>query len=195
MTDARIPAGTFLYGDPPAPAHTGAYEIDIVPVTVEQYARFIEAGGPVPRFWGEEEWRAVLDPRNPVVGVSWDDAEACARWLGRRLPTELEWERAARGEDGREYPWGNGWDPARAHHRGGPRHPLPVGGFPSGASPHGLLDTAGNVWEWCAGQFAPGLRPARGGAWNAHPEQLRCASRNGWPPGARFSNIGFRTCL
>jgi formylglycine-generating enzyme required for sulfatase activity len=129
-----------------------------------------------------------------VVGVSWFEAEAYARLAGARLPTESEWERAARGEDGRRYPWGDAWDPARAHHRGGARHTLPVGCFPSGRSPHGLWDAAGNVWEWTADPFdsAGTLRSARGGAWNAHPPQLRCANRNAWPPSSRFSNISFR---
>ena len=99
------------------------------------------------------------------------------------------------GEDGRRYPWGDPWEPTHAHHRGNARHTLPVGCFPAGASPHGLLDAAGNVWEWCDGSYGASdlLRPARGGGWNAHPPQLRCASRNGWPPDAQFSNIGFRT--
>jgi iron(II)-dependent oxidoreductase len=145
-----------------------------------------------------------------VVGVSWFEAESYARFADARLPTEAEWEHAARGEDGRRYPWGEEWDASRAAARGGPRRTLPVGCFPSGRSPHGLLDAAGNVWEWVADLFDPGLyrrmlggsavaphppsdlRVARGGAWNAHPPQLRCANRNAWPPDARFSNIGFR---
>jgi formylglycine-generating enzyme required for sulfatase activity len=127
-----------------------------------------------------------------VVGVSYYEAEAYAQFANRRLPTELEWERAARGEDGRVYPWGDAWEPMNAHHRGGLRHTLPVGCFPAGRSPHGLYDAAGNVWEWCQGGSSA-LRPARGGSWNAHPPQLTCASRNAWPPAAQFSNIGFRT--
>jgi gamma-glutamyl hercynylcysteine S-oxide synthase len=209
-------------------ARTGAFEIGLVPVTVHEFARFAargyetrslwsEAGWEwrernaidAPRFWRDEEWRAYLGPNQPVVGCSWYEADAYARFAGARLPSEAEWEHAARGEDGRRYPWGDEWDPSRAAARGGARHTLPVGCFPSGRGPHGLLDAAGNVWEWVADAFDPelyrklagiavepgppsGLRGARGGAWNAHPPQLRCANRNAWPPDARYSNLGFR---
>ena len=234
--ECEVPAGTFRMGtDPPegsAPeqpareVRTGALRIDLLPVTVSQFARFVasgyrdravwsdagwafreELGLERPRFWGEEQWAAYLHPNQPVVGVSWFEAEAYARFSGRRLPSEAEWEHAARGEGGRRYPWGADWDPHRAAHRGGPRHTLPVGCFPAGRSPHGLWDAAGNVWEWTADawdaeaytraqRLAPAsgaLRAARGGAWNALPAQLRCANRNAWPPEARYSNLGFRT--
>jgi formylglycine-generating enzyme required for sulfatase activity len=229
-----VPEGAFLQGsDPPEGAEaeqparrmrTGAFEIGLVPVTVCEFARFVargygekdlwseegwrwreenRVGGP--RFWDEEEWRRYLGPNQPVVGVSWFEADAYARFSNARLPTESEWERAARGEDGRRYPWGDSWEARRAAHRGGPRHTLPVGCFPAGRSPHGLWDAAGNVWEWCADAYDPGayrlaqpqaeaapLRSARGGSWNALPAQLRCANRNAWPPQARYSNLGFR---
>jgi len=238
-TFLAVAAGEFWRGnDPPEGepaehprlrARTAAFEIGLVPVTVAELAAFVRAGYldralwseagwewrerngiDRPRFWEDDAWRAYLGPNQPVVGVSWYEADAYARFAGARLPTEAEWERAARGEDGRRYPWGDEWDPNRAAARGGPRHTLPVGCFPSGRSPHGLLDAAGNVWEWVADPFdpelhrkllghAPGqppaaneLRVARGGAWNAHPPQLRCANRNAWPPDARYSNIGFR---
>ena len=217
----QIPAGAFWMGsDPPEGnddehprrrVETAAFEIARAPVTNREYAAFVGAGYRArdawsdegwefcereridrPRFWDDPAWSAYLAADQPVVGVSWFEAEAFARWRGLRLPGEAEWERAARGDDGRRYPWGDAWEPARAHHRGGPRQTLPVGSFPQGRSPHGLLDCSGNVWEWCAGEYAPGLRAARGGGWNAHPPQLRCASRNAWPPTARFSNLGFR---
>ena len=223
----RLEAGEFRMGSdapegadaeqPQRLARTGAFEIALLQVTVGEFARFVERGygdralwcAPGwdwrftqhierPRFWGEEAWRAYLDPGQPVVGISWFEADAYARFAGGRLPTEAEWERAARGEEGRRYPWGEGWEPHRAAHRGGPRHTLPVGCFPAGRSPHGLWDAAGNVWEWCANaydQCAPGsteLRCARGGSWNALPAQLRCANRNAWPPAARYSNLGLR---
>jgi iron(II)-dependent oxidoreductase len=218
----RIEAGSFLRGtnppdgepgeQPQLSVHTAAYEIAATPVTVSEFARFAaqgyaerslwseagwewrsRAGEVRPRFWDDPDWRAYLGPNQPVIGVSWHEAEAFARFASARLPTESEWERAARGEDGRRYPWGDIWDPARAHHRGGPRQTLPIGCFPAGRSPYGLWDCAGNVWEWVQDPFGDGgLRAARGGGWNAHPPQLRCAHRNGWPEPARFSNIGFR---
>ena len=107
-----------------------------------------------PRFWDDPEWSAYLGPDQPVVGVSWYEADAFARSLGMRLPTEAEWERAARGDDGRIYPWGDEWVPEYAVHRGGKRHTLPVGSIPENRSPHGLLDCAGNVWEWCSDWFS-----------------------------------------
>jgi len=238
-TFLRVPAGEFWRGnDPPEGeppeqprirSRTGAFEIGLVPVTVAEFAEFVRRGyldrqfwsdpgwewrerGRIdrPRFWEDEAWRAYLGPNQPLVGASWYEADAYARFAGARLPTEAEWECAARGEDGRRYPWGEDWDPSRAAARGGPRHTLPVGCFPAGRSPHGLLDAAGNVWEWVADVFDPelhrkllgllprqtaaqhGLHVARGGAWNAHPPQLRCANRNAWEATARYSNIGFR---
>lgn len=234
--EREVPAGTFRMGsDPPEgseseqPARairTGSFFIDLLPVTVCQFARFVasgyrdralwseagwafreEMGISRPRFWEEEQWRAYLGPNQPVVGVSWFEAEAYAQSVDRRLPSEAEWERAARGESGLRYPWGDDWDPGRAAHRGGARHTLPAGCFPAGRSPHGLWDAAGNVWEWTLDAWNPAaaavagpapdapsaLRSARGGAWNALPAQLRCANRNAWPSGARYSNLGFRT--
>ena len=215
-----VPAGEFWMGsDPPEGqdeerplrrAATGAYEIGETPVTNAQFAAaatlyadraawskagwdWREANGIVaPRFQGEDAWRDYLAPDQPVVGVSWYEADAFARSLGMRLPSEAEWERAARGDDGRRFPWGDDWVPEWAAHRGGLRHTLPVRSLPQNRSPYGLFDCAGNVWEWCADEFAPGLRSARGGSWNAHPARLRCAARNAWPPQARFSNLGFR---
>src|SRR5438067_5094318 len=212
MRMCAVPAGQFWMGDEPRRRmETGAYEIGETPVTNEEFAQFVPGGYArhelwsadgwswretnsvvKPRFWEDEQWRAYLDPRQPVVGVSWYEADAFARFLGLRLPSEVEWERAARGDEGRIYPWGDEWVPDWAAHRGGERHTLPVGSIPQNRSPFGLYDCAGNVWEWCADWFRPGWRSARGGSWNAHPPQLRCAARNAWLPGARFSNLGFR---
>ena len=192
---------------------TGAYEIGETPVTNAEFAAAVarndfyldraawsEAGWEwrevngiaAPRFQEDEAFCDFLAPAQPVVGVSWYEADAFARSLGMRLPSEAEWERAARGDSGGRFPWGDDWVPAYAAHRGGARHTLPVRSIPQNRSPHGLYDCAGNIWEWCVDEYGPRLRSARGGSWNAHPPQLRCAARNAWPPEARFSNLGFR---
>ena len=220
-----IPAGAFWRGSPEGVGladerphrriELSAFEIDLVPVTFGDFAAFIEAGGYHARgLWTDEGWQArsahVTGPAQPVCGVSFFEAQAYAAYTGKRLPTEAEWEKAARGTDGRLFPWGNEWEEGRCSVRGHPVRAAPaVGSFPSGASPYGAQDMAGGVWEWCAdwydaGYYAsapeqdpPGppagqLKVARGGAWNALPLQNRTANRNAWRPTARFSNLGFR---
>jgi len=97
-----------------------------------------------------EPWKWQDD--HPIVNVSWDDAVAYAKWAGAALPTEAQWEKAARGTDGRQYPWGNDWDAAKfvSSFGGNAGGTKPVGSCPDGISPYGALDMAGNVWEWCA---------------------------------------------
>ncbi|MFZ5468492.1 MAG: formylglycine-generating enzyme family protein [Myxococcota bacterium] len=236
----RVSAGPFGRGSPPGvglfdeqplrEVFLSEFEIDPVPVTFAEFARFVAAGGyhrrelwseagwaakeqagwERPRFSGEPEWVHVTSERQPVVGVSWYEAEAYARFVDKRLPTEAEWEKAARGTDGRLYPWGEQWEEGRCSFRGSGKRAAPeVGTFPRGASPYGALDMAGGVWELCAdwydeGYYAvapkkdpPGpahgtMKVARGGAWNALPLLNRTANRNAWRPTARFSNLGFR---
>ncbi len=236
----KIPEGAFLRGSPEQVGlsdehpqrelYLSAFEIDIVPVTFGELARFIEARGyrrrelwsdagweererqgwTRPRFWGEPEWAHATGERRPACGVSYWEAEAYAAFAEKRLPTEAEWEKAARGTDARLYPWGEEWGEGCCSYRGGEvRAAPPVGSFPRGASPYGVLDMAGGVWEWCADGYdasyyaraplrdPPGpegaeLKVARGGAWNALPLQNRTANRNAWKPTARFSNLGFR---
>jgi formylglycine-generating enzyme required for sulfatase activity len=207
----EIPAGSCLVGDPVRRVSTGAYRIAELPVTNADYEPFLLEGYSRRQWWSDEgwawrveqqiekprfhrdpDWQQYLSPAQPIVGVSWFEASAFARFAGARLPTEIEWERAARGDEGNIFPWGNEWRPELAHHRGNERRTLPAGHFVQNVSPHGVRDCAGNVWQWCSDLFALGLRSARGGAWNAHPPQLRCANRNAWPPGARYSNLGFR---
>ena len=215
-----ILAGEFLMGaddkeDDERPSHTvsvEAFEIDIYEVTNAEFAFFVEQTGYVTEAEkaGEPEtWRTYATEgreAHPVVKVTWADAEAYCRWVGKRLPTEAEWEKAARGTDGRIYPWGNDWDPAKANSReSGYRGTLVVGSLPDGASPYGVMDMAGNVWEWTADwyQAYPGsdmtspyfgeqYRVTRGGGWFSDAFHLRTANRSATAPEARNDDLGFR---
>ena len=141
--------------------------------------------------------------RRPVVGVSHEDAEAYAAWRSRidnriyRLPTEVEWEKAARGVDGRYWPWGNEFDPALTNCRHSLERPvlLPVGSFPGDCSPYGVRDMAGNVLEWCRpgpDEVPAGGMPIRGGSWHSSPQACRSADRFGCGPHYFDNSLGFR---
>lgn len=145
-----------------------AYFIDKYPVTNAQYKRFIDSGGYKQQsLWSDAGWEYVTqslpletgdldsvfhgEPDCPVVNVSWYEAEAFAKWAGKRLPTEAEWEKAARGVDGRIYPWGNEFDKKRLNCAEAKiEKPTPVTKYQEGQSVYGCLDMAGNVWEWTA---------------------------------------------
>ena len=201
------------------------YWIDRYEVTNAQYLRFVKvAGHHAPLYW--EGGRVPAGAENlPVVGVDWGDAGAYCKWAGGRLPTELEWEKAARGADGRLFPWGNQWDSKRCSsliqvvttpspgawvvETTGAKMAA-VGSYPSGASPYGALDMAGNVWEWCGDwydekayqRYAQGdltppatgtCRVLRGGSvYNGIPGIYRCAHRDSIAPDVRDYGIGFR---
>lgn len=164
-TTVVIPAGEFVMGtnsgraDPQdKPEHTvvlPAFKMDKYLVTNAQYARFVaETGRRPPLAWINGKIPAGKE-LHPVTMVSWFDARAYAQWAGKRLPTEQEWERAARGTDGRRWPWGDKMEPLRLntyYHVGGT---TPVGAYPNGASPEGLLDMAGNVSQWVEDEFLP----------------------------------------
>lgn len=216
----KIVGGVYTMGDTVGdlpeicrPAHTvtvSSFELSRDEIAVRQYAVFLQAAGyPPPPEWETQQ----ENPERPVVYVSWHDAEAFAKWAGGRLPTEAEWEYAARGGiEGAKYPWGD--DPANG--RANCRHPFEggtvwkkyltaAGMFP--ANRFGLNDMAGNVWEWCAdwdGSYsgADGVNPTgnvsgskrivRGGGWNSGESAVRVAIRGANDPATRAPHIGFR---
>jgi len=219
-----IPAGEFLMGSDPSvdkrarddeqPQHTLClpdYYLAKTPVTNAQYAAFVQATG----HQQPEHWKGGKPPKgkedHPVVYVSWHEAVTYCGWLsevtGRpyRLPSEAEWEKGARGTDGRIWPWGNRWDATRCNMGG--EDTTPVGAYPQGASPYGLLDMAGNVWEWTRSVYksypydpddgredleAKGVRVLRGGSWGLNPDLARCVVRLRVSPYSSNDHIGFR---
>ena len=203
---------------PPRTVRLGEYWIGRAPVTNAQFARFVEAteyrttaeATGYGRVWAGGRWidveraywrrpegpRSGIDERmhHPVVCVSWIDAQAFCEWAGLRLPSEQEWERAARGTDGRTYPWGN--EPPTAERANFGRRPgatTAAGHFsPGGDSPAGLVDAAGNVWEWTTAEAASGTRIVRGGGWPSDEHNLRVTWRVEVDPAQRFNSVGFR---
>jgi len=208
----RIPAGEFLMGSdahrdnerPQKSIHLDEYFIAKYPVTNAQYRKFIEEKErDEPGFWGDKRFN---QPNQPVVGVTWFDAVAYCKWAGLRLPTEAQWEKAARGTDGRDWPWGE-TKPTEKHCNFNKNvgHTTDVGSYPDGASPYGCLDMAGNVWEWCSTKWRGSYsepaddapegddpRVLRGGAWYRDADGVRCSSRVRGHPDDRYYHIGFR---
>jgi formylglycine-generating enzyme required for sulfatase activity len=166
-----------------------AFELGRTPVTNGQYAAFVAEMGAEP----PPHWPAPDD--HPVTFVDWFDAAAFCAWAGGRLPTEAEWEKGARGTDGRRYPWGDDEDPSRAAVGAGLKHGTTssVDAHPGGASPYGLQDMAGNVWEWTSSEHGGGEYVLRGGSF-ASPglAWARCAMRSRSRPQRRQAHIGFR---
>jgi formylglycine-generating enzyme required for sulfatase activity len=210
-----VPAGEFMMGsedgdDDEKPVRrvriTRGFWLSEREVTNAQYRAFCDAGG--------HEFPSYSDQgdEHPVAYVTWDDARAYCEHFGLRLPSEAEWEYAARGAEGRKYPWGDGWDDARCcnlSHRGPSGSTFPVGSFPAGASWCGALDMAGNVWEWCEDwydkdyyQGAPERDPpgpasgehrvVRGGGWFYSKTLCRSALRFGLEPTGPIAGCGFR---
>jgi len=193
-----IPAGDFLMGDQKQSVHVDAFYIDKVPVTNAEYAKFVEATGRAPPpNWEERGGTYPPDRANhPVVFVNWFDAQDYAAWAGKRLLTEAEWEKAARGTDGRVYPWGDWFDKVMCNaSEAGIGGTTPVGKYsPFGDSPYKVCDMAGNVWEWTATDWAPGSssKVQRGGSFANRGSYARCAYRYLGVPEPRNPNVGFR---
>ena len=189
----RVPAGKFLYGDDKREVDLPEFWIDKAPVTNTEYARFVaETGQEPPKPWkGKTPPGKIAD--HPVTDVSWHHATAYAEWAGGRLPTEEEWEKAARGTDGREYPWGE-WTKGRCNSKeAGTGGTTPVGQYsPHGDSPYGCVDMAGNVWEWTTSEHELGGRVLRGGAFFDEAWDVRCAARFRDLPDFWLRYVGFR---
>jgi formylglycine-generating enzyme required for sulfatase activity len=236
----KVAAGEFSmggekYGDeqPIHRVYLDEFMMGKYPVTNEEFKVFVDDGGynseeywttegwkwkekekiSVPVYWYDGKWNR---PNFPVVGVSWYEASAYASWLSKKtgeqykLPTEAQWEKAARGTDGREYPWGNEFDKNLCNSEEcGLNRTSPVGIFPNGKSPYGCMDMAGNVYEWCSDWFdedyykkSPkknprgpedgSLRVRRGGRWGFDAPYCRAAYRGCGGPANRAGGVGFR---
>jgi eukaryotic-like serine/threonine-protein kinase len=202
-----VPAGPTVQGstkgaDDERPARTRklpAFKIDRTEVTREMYGRCVAA-----RRCARTDVDLQTDPQLPMINVNWHEARAFCTYAGGRLPTEAEWEKAARGTDGREFPWGDDPDCARGNWGNfegegpcagkNPGQPVPVGTYPDGASPFGVLDLAGNVWEWVEDRYdlEPDRRVVKGGSCCSYFVAPRSPNRNAWDPKYRDVDLGFR---
>jgi formylglycine-generating enzyme required for sulfatase activity len=229
QTSVSVPAGPFTMGNDPGtgnvdeqPAHRpllDRFAIDRTEVTNRRYRACVAHGPCTPPARRDSKTRRdyYRDPTfadHPVVNVDWYQAETFCRWVGGRLPTEAEWEKAARGHrDRRQYPWGDKKPDCSLANFGGPDGCTGdtdrVGARPAGKSPYGALDMAGNVWEWVADWYDSSyykradprnprgprwgaFRVMRGGCYDTAPEGLRVSCRNHDLPSGRGPNVGFR---
>jgi formylglycine-generating enzyme required for sulfatase activity len=217
-----IPSGSFQMGSTNEPDESPerkvvlpSFYIDTYEVTHEQYANFLQATGHrAPLDWPDGDMPKKL-AKNPIVNITWHDAAAYAAWAGKRLPTEAEWEKACRGPDGRIHPWGNSGKGKKAASGSDVRdktypegRTFPVGSFPDDVSPYGVMDMAGNAWEWTADwykaylgndqfnvEFGGKYRVIRGGGaidYFQAAATRRCADRAHAAPSSTHDAVGFR---
>ena len=207
----RIPKGEFLYGDKKEKKNIDHdYEIGAYPVTNGEYKKFIgeNPNYEIPEHWIKEQRTFPEKKENhPVVSVSFEDALKYCEWRTKkeglqgppyRLPTEVEWEKAARGTDGRVYPWGDEFDKEKCNSsESGINDTTPVNKYPDGVSQYGCYDMAGNVWEWVDSWYeTEKVRVLRSGSWvDGDQERVRASNRDRLLPAGRVSNIGFRVAL
>ena len=214
-----IPAGAFTMGSdsggsdakPPHPVTVAAFKMDKFEVTNADFKKFAAATNykTDAEKSSETGWLGFANGRDlhPVVKVSWNDADAFCKWAGKRLPTEAEWEKAARGTDGRAFPWGNDYDPKKANVKdSGLRTTTVVGSFGAGASPFGVQDMAGNAQEWTASTpevypggtpagsklYGPNLKIVRGGGWFDDKDHAAVYVRNSGVLTTANDDLGFR---
>ena len=225
VTLVYVTAGEFLMGSnysnqDEAPSHTiylDAFWIDETEVTVEMYMKCTQAGDckspdKFNSYYRSNYFGNAAYYGYPVMYIDWHQAKDYCEWAGRRLATEAEWEKAARGSDGRSYPWGEGIECTHTRYKPCEQDTAPVGNFPAGISPYGAFDMAGNVWEWVSDWYSksyysssssnnpegPGggdYKVMRGGSWFSDEVYTRTTARRWEPPGSSFSSVGIRCAL
>lgn len=192
-----IPAGEFLFGPNKQPIALPAYYIDRTPVNNAEYKVFVDAtNASFPPHWRQGKPLAGTED-HPVTQVTWFDAADYAKWAGKRLATGPEWEKAARGTDGRIYPWGDAFDKTCLNcGDGGPLNTVPVGQFsPQGDSPYGVVDMSGNVYEWTNDGSQVVTMGLRGGSWLDGRDEARTFAVRKHTPRRKNDFIGFRCVM
>ena len=194
---ALVPEGEFTMGETgngsEKKVFLKAFYIDKFEVTNGEYRQFVDKT----RYREPRDW-ALLGYREdrkeyPVVYVNFEDATEYCKWSGKRLPTEEEWEKAARGTDGQIYPWGNEFDRGKANTSlSGIVGTVRVGSYKGGKSPYGLYDVAGNVWEWTSSNYNEKSKTVKGGSWGLSHKLAKAFARTGYDQNTRINNLGFR---